>query len=556
MATDPFSSDFSSSFGGGPGVGTLSATQSGQTISALANLVVTGFNPFSSAFSADFGAGNVDVGVLVEAQASQSLVAVAHPIAGLALHVTQAQQSIVAILIVGQTLGTVNVRQAGQTLASAANSPALPVSGHLAVSLSSNILTAVASASTSFHVAGLTVVQSPQIITNPAVAPALSIQSEVGNAILSETGTTLYSELYSSSTVSNPTTTPSAGQTSGTGLGSQSDMLNRLAAVLPTGWFPDSDTPVVDGILSGIANIWSTIWTTLAYVAGQTRISTATDINLDIISSDFLGTSLPRGKGELDASFRSRILAAIFQKMATRSAISSALLGLTGTAPKIFEPTNANDTGGWGSAVSALNTGLAYGFAGGYGSYDIPFQAFIQTASSTSTTVASIQGYGSATVLPAGYQVVGGYGAGALEYILGTEYILSASDQDVYDVINRIKPVATIIWVSTNYTPPTNPTNPGAPSGSSTPALDSTFILDVSRLAAGDVAPTAYLSRSQLSQTIAAAASTSALPPDTGQFTVTQGSQSLSSSAFKGALVVSTLALGQSVQTISATAST
>lgn len=277
-------------------------------------------------------------------------------------------------------------------------------------------------------------------------------------------------------------------------VGNVSDFMSRLRAALPRGWFAHaatpSDTPVMDGILTGFATIWSNLWQMFRYISLQKRIATATDINLDIISTDYLGTTLPRRSGEGDDSYRARIRATIFQPKATRKALSDALAQLTGAPPDIFEPRNPADTGGWGTAGRAINTNLGYGVAGGYGSYNLPFQAFIRTnLPPNSELQAGVQGY-----LAAGKPTniaIGGYGSGAIEYTLGAVESLAIVDAEIFGTINSIKPVATIMWVSTSGTNAQTGGSGGGGGGSPVPPpapkLDSTFILDMSRLASGTV---------------------------------------------------------------------
>lgn len=305
----------------------------------------------------------------------------------------------------------------------------------------------------------LVIQQDNQQITNPAVVPG-AIQAESGIPILSEVGGTISPE--SSSDTTTTTTTPS-----GTGLGSQSDFVNRLAAALPIGWFPNiADAPVLNGLLSGIASIWTSLWSLLSYVNTQKRISTATDINLDIISADFLGDQLPRNAGESDASFRARIKASIFQPMVTRAAVSAALTTVTGAAPKIFEPRNPADTGGWGASGSTAPTGVAYGACGGYGSYQLPFQFFVQTQlPATASLPPAVQGYGTRIGAPGA--VIGGYGSGAIEYEDQAQTFLAIEDGEVLAVLNRVKPAATVAWVSTLAS---NPQTSKSSSGSGTQA--------------------------------------------------------------------------------------
>jgi hypothetical protein len=245
----------------------------------------------------------------------------------------------------------------------------------------------------------------------------------------------------------SPTTQPLATPLPpGSGLGSQTDFVARLKAVLPARWFPDSGTTVLDGILSGFAAQWAWVWFLLVYVAKQRRIGTATDINLDIVSNDYLGTTLPRRSGETDDAFRQRIKLSIFREQGTRKAVSDAVTVLTGYTPRIFEPRNASDTGGWGARGSHTYTGMAYGSAGGWGSYHLPFQAFVQAAAPTVASTAGVQGYAKRGVFA---PAIGGYGVGAIEYTSGQVTFTSASDQEVYNAINAVKPIGTIMWVTT-----------------------------------------------------------------------------------------------------------
>ena len=390
--------------------------------------------PFSSDFSADFGfLANASV---IATQAAQTVSAhAAIAVKGVAVF-TQTSQAIAAAgTIPIPILGTLAGAQS-QTLHGTAVAVPLPDTAILSKIQGGNILSASAVADLNFHTASLAAIQSPQLLSSPAI----------------------------------PTPTPTPVVISVV-TGSQADMLARLKAVLPLGWFPDSDTPVLDGLLSGIGSIWSFLWSLLIYVAQQRRIATATDINLDIISTDFLGQTLPRKSGEADAAFSARIRSSIFQEMGTRKAVSDALTLLNGATPTIFEPANANDTGGYGAAGTVVNTGLYYNTMGGWGSYNLPFQAFIQTNAPDTATVVGVQGYGSMSGNPV---VIGGYGVGAIEYSPGVIGLLSASDEEVYNAINAVKPVATIMWVSTEGTA-LQPSTGDA-------VLDSNFILDVSRL--------------------------------------------------------------------------
>jgi hypothetical protein len=149
--------------------------------------------------------------------------------------------------------------------------------------------------------------------------------------------------------------------------GDQTDMLARLKTVLPQRWFPDTTT-ILDGVLTGLANVWASLYSLLAGVRLQTRIATATDGFLDMASGDFFGSALPRLSGETDAAFRIRIDKEMIRDRATRPAVIAALTDLTGRTPAVFEYARPADTGSY-------NLALGYNTGGGWGSLNLPFQA-------------------------------------------------------------------------------------------------------------------------------------------------------------------------------------
>src|SRR6185312_15726155 len=99
--------------------------------------------------------------------------------------------------------------------------------------------------------------------------------------------------------------------------GDQQDMLARIKAVLPARWFPDG-SPVLDGLLDGMAAGWTWAYELLQYVKQQTRLTTATDVWLDIIALDFFGKRLVRRANQGDAGFRLRIQRELFRERGTR----------------------------------------------------------------------------------------------------------------------------------------------------------------------------------------------------------------------------------------------
>jgi hypothetical protein len=185
----------------------------------------------------------------------------------------------------------------------------------------------------------------------------------------------------------------------------------------------------------------------------QTRITTATGANLDLISLDFFGSDLPRRAGESDASFEGRIERELFRLKGTRAAMVRELTDLTGQAPRIFEPRLTSDTGGYTVG------GVGYGAGGGYGSLLLPFQFFVQAYFAVPTTIANVGGYYSGS----GW-VGGGYGAGAIEYADIANVPGLVQDANIYAGANKVRPVATTAWVAISAAP-VLPDPPGAPGG-------------------------------------------------------------------------------------------
>jgi hypothetical protein len=167
--------------------------------------------------------------------------------------------------------------------------------------------------------------------------------------------------------------------------GDADEMLTRLKALLPRGWFGDS-TPVLDALLSGFAYTLSFVYSLIQFAKNQTRIRTATDGFLDLISFDFFGSNLPRRTQEQDSPFRARILATLFREKVTRNGMIVALVALTGRTPIIFEPARPADTGGWG-------IGWGWDTAGGWGALDLRAQVFITAFRASGSGIPNAAGW-------------------------------------------------------------------------------------------------------------------------------------------------------------------
>ncbi len=189
-------------------------------------------------------------------------------------------------------------------------------------------------------------------------------------------------------------------------IGDQNDFYNRLRALLPP-WFGDvSQSPVLNALLQGTANVLGFAYSLYAYAYLQSRIKTATEGWLDMIAADWFGTFLQRRQGQSDASYRALILAWILRERGTRYGLEKVLLDVTGRSPIVFEINRPIDTG-------AYSTNLwGYGAAGGYSTQTMPPNTVLVTA--FRPTVGTPQ-----------------YGV---------------QDVDIYSAIEAVRPTAIIVW--------------------------------------------------------------------------------------------------------------
>lgn len=214
--------------------------------------------------------------------------------------------------------------------------------------------------------------------------------------------------------------------------GDQQDVYRRLRGYLPP-WFGDeASTPILNGLLNGLAYAGAYVYGLLSYARLQTRIKTATDGWLDMIAADFFGDALLRAANQTDESFRGRILINIFRERATRAGLIKILQDLTGRTPIVVEPTRPMDTGSYGGPL------IGYGVAGAYGSMLMPFQAFVTAFRPVGAGIPLVAGYGIST---GGYAQPSRASYASLSMIQG-----AVTDADIYAAVDSVKPVATIVW--------------------------------------------------------------------------------------------------------------
>jgi hypothetical protein len=218
-------------------------------------------------------------------------------------------------------------------------------------------------------------------------------------------------------------------------VGDQQDIVSRLKDVLPLRWFPD-ETPILDGVLNGLAWGWAWCYQLLQFVRAQARLSTAQGEWLDLIAWDYLGARFARLAGQNDDSFRVGVQRELVRERGTRYAVQSALVDLTGREPGIFEPANPVDTGGYYDP-SGLGGGCAYGLTGGWGTLSLPFQCFVRAYRPTNSGIALVMGWGG---------TAGGWGQGAIEYASLTMIQGQITDTDINAAVAGVLPVGTIGW--------------------------------------------------------------------------------------------------------------
>ena len=209
------------------------------------------------------------------------------------------------------------------------------------------------------------------------------------------------------------------------------DIAARLRALLPARWFADA-TPVLDGVLFGMAAGWAHLHGMIAYAARQTRIATASDGWLDRIAEDFFTHRVRRRAREDDATFSIRIRRELRRERGTRAAVSAAVTDLTGRAPRIFEPARPADTGGWARAAG-------YSRAGAWASLGYPFQCFVIAYRPQGTGIAQVSGWN---------QPAGGWNGGAIEYASLAMITGQVTDADIYAAIADAMPAAATAWTA------------------------------------------------------------------------------------------------------------
>ncbi len=281
-----------------------------------------------------------------------------------------------------------------------------------------------------------------------ALTAAATITQRNTAAAAPNTGALTAAATVTSTGGSTTTTTTTTTTTAATVVtGSQSDFVGRIRAALPKRWFPTSPengpsaTPILDGILNGLAAAWAWLYSLYSDCYTQGRIATATLVNLDMIALDFFGVRVMRGVSQSDTSFRLTIQQNLLAPRGTRAGVSMALQQLTGKAPWIFEPANPSDTGGYTLG------GVGYGVAGGYGNLNLPYQCFLTAYRPvpSATGLANVAGWGN----PQSFNIgAGGWRGGAIEWG-NTDMVTGlVTDAMIQQCVVNNQLCGTVVWMN------------------------------------------------------------------------------------------------------------
>ena len=228
-------------------------------------------------------------------------------------------------------------------------------------------------------------------------------------------------------------------------IGDNANMLARLRGLLPKDWF-GSSAPVLNAVLTGSAAAFAYVYSFFQYAKLQTRLNTMTGAFLDLLSQDFFGfAGFQRGNGEQDATYRARIKKEMFRERQTRKGLSVALSDLTGSAPDIIEPWNPGDCGGYDYAQSC-----GYDVAGFLGDPGLKYTVFIR----------AYDPYGQGVPTVSGYDNIGGYDAGYMEYIDPAQIQGPVTAPQVYQLVDRTRAAGITAWVQVNTGAKTQPVIP------------------------------------------------------------------------------------------------
>lgn len=204
--------------------------------------------------------------------------------------------------------------------------------------------------------------------------------------------------------------------------GDRDDIEKRIKEYFPP-WF-NSEIPLVNLAIKAAAQVYSFIYSFYTFAKKQIRIRTSTGEFIDLAAEDFLGDNFKRRKDESDDDYKNRLLANIFPYPPTRAGMIRALENLTGRTPIIYE---SELDGGY------YNVNLFYNIST-YG-FDQPYVAYIIAYRPKTKFTGGVYALNRNTFL----------NRTAFAY-QEADFNISVTDQDIYDLINRVKCYGTRIY--------------------------------------------------------------------------------------------------------------
>lgn len=216
-------------------------------------------------------------------------------------------------------------------------------------------------------------------------------------------------------------------------IGDKDDIVHRQRVVLPP-WFPDLErAPILKALLSGVGGALAFVYDLYTYAQLQTRIKTATGGWLDLIGWDFFAGRFVRRNGEVDDSWRVRIVKEILRPRQTKAAIEQALTDLTSRKPLVLEFFNPADMGGYDVPIGGYGVGTLY-----YGDL-VPNRIFITAYRAPTQGVPNAGGYDTYNA---------GYDTGIQEYVDPSFVSGPITDADIYRTIAETTAAGIVPWTA------------------------------------------------------------------------------------------------------------
>jgi hypothetical protein len=233
----------------------------------------------------------------------------------------------------------------------------------------------------------------------------------------------------------------------------------RIAQNIPRGWL--SQSALFNGIASlkflTIGQQLQFVYQGMQYALKAQRLAGETSPELDNASLDYFGSvvgplsvlALPRKAGQSDSSYLSQISSRLLARGVTRDNIIADVKAFSGAILTLFEPRRPADTGAYGTGQEAVFQNLAYNVAGGYGSLELPYQAFGQISAVPGLLVPNVMGYyPPAPTFPSPPTALGGYGVGAISYINASGSSTTPTQAQIFEYISDLILAGTVLWIA------------------------------------------------------------------------------------------------------------